>query len=174
MITFTIDAENRIARLDPADSENAAPDAGARFHSEEEFAELTQTWPAKQFVSTWNRLPEVTPVRQFASRKVALCRIWKKLQELPPASRKSRQPKTSRPARKPGAPVPSERDSKKDQVIALLSNGQGATLPQLMAATGWQKHSVRGFLSGTLKKKMNLKVTSAKNPAGDRVYRLSR
>jgi hypothetical protein len=43
-----------------------------------------------------------------------------------------------------------------------------------MKATGWQAHSVRGFLSGALGKKMRLKVESTKSDAGDRVYRLGK
>jgi hypothetical protein len=60
--------------------------------------------------------------------------------------------------------------SKKETVLALLRRSQGATLAQMMKATGWQSHSVRGFLSGTLRKKMNLKVKSGKHDNGERVY----
>jgi len=71
-------------------------------------------------------------------------------------------------------PVKPERGNRKrDDIIALLSSPAGATLPQLMAATGWQKHSVRGFLSGTLNKRMGLKLSSLKNEAGERLYRVS-
>jgi hypothetical protein len=48
----------------------------------------------------------------------------------------------------------------------------GASLQQLRKATGWQAHSVRGFLSGTLKKKMGLRVTSTKPQDGERTYRI--
>ena len=64
--------------------------------------------------------------------------------------------------------------SKKAKVLALLGRKEGATLAQLMKATGWQAHSVRGFLSGALGKKMRLKVESTKSEAGDRVYRLGK
>jgi hypothetical protein len=56
--------------------------------------------------------------------------------------------------------------SKTALVITLLKKSNGASLAELMKATGWQAHSVRGFLSGTLRKKMGLKVQSAKR--GDR------
>lgn len=62
--------------------------------------------------------------------------------------------------------------SKKAQVIALLSNPQGANLAELMQATGWQAHSVRGFLSGTIKKKLNLNLISQRVD-GAQVYRIS-
>jgi hypothetical protein len=53
-----------------------------------------------------------------------------------------------------------------------LKRPGGASLQQLQKATGWQAHSVRGFLSGTLKRKMGLRVDSAKLPDGRRTYRV--
>jgi len=64
--------------------------------------------------------------------------------------------------------------SKKATVLALLRRAQGATLGELMKATGWQAHSVRGFLSGAVGKKMGLTVESAKRDDGERLYRLSK
>jgi hypothetical protein len=60
--------------------------------------------------------------------------------------------------------------SKTAKVLELLNRPRGATLKELMKATGWQPHSVRGFLSGTLGKKMVLAVTSTKNEDGERSY----
>ena len=60
--------------------------------------------------------------------------------------------------------------SKTANVLDLLKRPDGATLKELMKATGWQAHSVRGFLSGTVGKKMGLTVTSAKGDAGERAY----
>jgi hypothetical protein len=54
--------------------------------------------------------------------------------------------------------------------MGLLKRREGATLKELMEATEWQAHSVRGFLSGTLRKKMGLKIESAKSAAGERRY----
>jgi len=56
-------------------------------------------------------------------------------------------------------------------VVDLLRRSEGATIADLVAATGWQKHSVRGAISGALKKKLGLNVVSEKTDAG-RVYRL--
>lgn len=53
-------------------------------------------------------------------------------------------------------------ESKTAAVLALLRRKQGATMPELIEATGWQVHSVRGFLSGTIRKKMGLAVESSK------------
>ena len=70
------------------------------------------------------------------------------------------------------APISNKVSSKQAQVIALLSNPQGAKLPDLMQATGWQAHSVRGFLSGTIKKKLNLNLISQKHD-GAQIYRIA-
>jgi hypothetical protein len=63
--------------------------------------------------------------------------------------------------------------SKTEIVLELLKREGGVTAEELMTATGWQTHSVRGFLSGTVGKKMGLEVNSVKNEAGDRRYTLA-
>ncbi len=60
--------------------------------------------------------------------------------------------------------------TKTEKVLDLLKRPDGTTMKELMKATGWQPHSVRGFLSGTVGKKMGLAVTSAKGEDGDRTY----
>jgi hypothetical protein len=60
--------------------------------------------------------------------------------------------------------------SKTAQVLDLLQRSGGASLKELMKATGWQAHSVRGFLSGALGKKMGLTVTSTKAEDEERRY----
>ena len=62
--------------------------------------------------------------------------------------------------------------SKTAKVLDLLKRSGGATRKELMKATGWQAHSVRGFISGTLGKKLKLKVESFKTDKGDRTYRV--
>lgn len=62
--------------------------------------------------------------------------------------------------------------TKADGVITLLKRKSGATITDLMQATGWQAHSVRGFISGTLKKRMGMAVTSGKPTNGERRYRI--
>ena len=60
--------------------------------------------------------------------------------------------------------------SKTNKVLNLLKRPGGATAKELAKATGWQPHSVRGFLSGTIGKKMGLAVTSTKSDEGERCY----
>jgi hypothetical protein len=60
--------------------------------------------------------------------------------------------------------------SKTAKVLDLLKRAGGVTLKELMKATGWQPHSVRGFLSGAVGKKMGLKVISTKGEDGERSY----
>ena len=60
--------------------------------------------------------------------------------------------------------------SKTAKVLELLRRTGGVTAKELMKATGWQPHSVRGFLSGTIGKKMGLTVTSSKGQNGERSY----
>ena len=60
--------------------------------------------------------------------------------------------------------------SKTSKLLELLKRPGGTTLNKLMKATGWQSHSVRGFLSGTVAKKMGLKVKSEKSENGERTY----
>jgi hypothetical protein len=60
--------------------------------------------------------------------------------------------------------------SKAAKILELLKRPGGATAKELIKATGWQPHSVRGFLSGTVGKKMGLAVTSTKGDDGERIY----
>jgi Protein of unknown function (DUF3489) len=60
--------------------------------------------------------------------------------------------------------------SKTGTILDLLKRPDGATAKELLKATGWQPHSLRGFLSGTVGKKMGLTVTSAKGEDGERSY----
>jgi hypothetical protein len=71
------------------------------------------------------------------------------------------------------APAPKVRENTKQaKLITLLRRPGGATLADLVKATGWQRHTVRGVISGALKKKLGLAVASEKAEGEDRVYRL--
>ncbi len=102
-----------------------------------------------------------------------------------PRSRKA-SPKRTKSGAKTDAPprkVPKQRakaakaggpraGTKQATLIDLLKRKTGATIADLVKATGWQPHSVRGAISGTLKKKLGLKVTSEQIEKRGRVYRI--
>jgi Protein of unknown function (DUF3489) len=66
----------------------------------------------------------------------------------------------------------SKSGSKQSRVIALLSSPKGATIAAIMQATGWQRHSVRGFLAGVVRSRLKLNLISQKVD-GARVYRIA-
>jgi len=83
------------------------------------------------------------------------------------AKKAPKTPKSAKGDKKSGA----ARDgSKAAKILELLKRPDGATSKELQKATGWQPHSVRGFLSGTIGKKMGLTVTSTKGEDGERNY----
>ena len=91
-------------------------------------------------------------------------------------SKSAKNPSTaSVPAAKPSAPVPIElkknavASSKQARFITMLRSPNGATIAAMMKATGWQQHSVRGFLAGIVRKKLKLNLDSKKID-GARVY----
>ncbi len=68
--------------------------------------------------------------------------------------------------------VSSAKMTKGNQIIALLKRARGTTIAELSKVTGWQAHSVRGFLSGTVKKRLALALTSERDSKGTRRYRI--
>jgi hypothetical protein len=64
-------------------------------------------------------------------------------------------------------------NSKQAEVIRMLQRAEGATIPQICEATGWQAHTVRGTFAGALKKKLGLTIVSDKPKGGERVYRVA-
>ena len=65
-----------------------------------------------------------------------------------------------------------ERVTKQERVLTLLSQPEGASIEEMMQATDWQQHSVRGFLAGTVKRKLGFSLTSVKPNDGVRRYRI--
>jgi transglutaminase/protease-like cytokinesis protein 3 len=64
------------------------------------------------------------------------------------------------------------RVTKQERVLTLLSRSEGASIEEMMQATDWQQHSVRGFLAGTVKKKLGFTLTSSKAEGDVRRYRI--
>ncbi len=182
MRLFAIDTDNNITAFPAAEQ---IPEGQEHFASEKEFAKLAANWPAERLVEIWNSFAgaapfdDLKPVKKFTDRKTAVARIWKAIQRLdaapaPQAAGVAPKAKSPRKAAKAeeGTPTPRE-GSKKAIVLEMLRRPEGATLQEIMSATGWMAHSVRGFLSGALGKKMGLTVESAKNDGGARVYRIA-
>jgi hypothetical protein len=88
----------------------------------------------------------------------------------------AKRPKAARPATSDTRKVRSAaepKSTKTTQMVELLRRENGATLDELVAFTGWNANSVRGFLSGTVGKKMGLKLESSKREDGKRVYQIA-
>jgi len=173
MATFTIDRENKITGYTAGE---AVPEGNAeRFTTEGELAELAAHWTAARLVEVWNSIPGSKPVKKFTDRKTAVARVWKAVQsqtsgaQAPDVATKPAK-SWKRPTRKSKGHT--ARNSKKSSVIRLLERAKGATLAEIMSETGWQAHSVRGFISGTLGKKLKLKIDSFRTEKGDRAYRV--
>src|SRR5580704_13471134 len=84
--------------------------------------------------------------------------------------KKAKAGKKAKPAHAKEASTP-RAESKGAKILELIGRPKGATLAEIVKATVWQKHSIRGFLS-TAAKKHGLKIESTKSEAGDRVYQV--
>jgi hypothetical protein len=109
----------------------------------------------KRLLALWNALPDVEKRRKVGERDALIDQLWSAIEALP----------------EPEPPSDPKRPSKQDAVIAMLRRPEGATVDEVAGATGWQRHTVRGIFSGTLKKKLGLTLASAKEERG-RVYRI--
>jgi hypothetical protein len=108
----------------------------------------------KRLLGLWNALPGVEKRKKVGDRNALIDQLWSAIELLPQP-----QPDPKRP-------------SKQDVVIAMLRQPEGATVDEVASVTGWQRHTVRGVFSGTLKKKLGLALASAKEERG-RVYRIA-
>jgi Protein of unknown function (DUF3489) len=175
VLTFTIDRNNHITALSSTPQAQVNPEA-ARFSGVKDLGRLAKRWPGPRLVEIWNALPGQKSVKKFTNRKVAVSRIWAAAQSLAPDMGTAglrlvpRKANVSKRASRIQNAAPARKRGKTGRVLELLQQPGGATLKQLIAATQWQAHSVRGFLSGALKKKMALKIVSTKEAAGVRSY----
>jgi uncharacterized protein DUF3489 len=176
MTTFTIDSENNITAHGSAAEAKSIPEA-EQFSSAKELGRLAANWPGSRLVEVWNSLPGQKPVKKFTNRKAAVTRIWAAIQSVGPdggaqaARVATKKAKSGKRASRTEKPATARDGSKTSQILELLKRPGGATLQELMKVSGWQAHSVRGFVSGTLGKKMGLQVNSAKKEeGGERTY----
>src|ERR1022692_2356477 len=198
MTTFTINETNEIVAFSNQDEAAAATTTPFdSFSSQKELAELAKAWPAERLVAIWNSLTGVTPVESYKSNKAAVARIWARIQGLgdaaqpettpakPKANKKAKgraqaakaaqepKAKIARKSGESGEPKAARTGTKSEEVIAMLKRKGGATLAEIMAHTGWQKHTTRGWVSGFLGKKMGIAVESFKSDKGDRTYKIN-
>src|SRR5499433_2344493 len=94
----------------------------------------------KRLLALWNALPGVEKRRKVGDREALIDQLWSAIEALP----------------EPEQPFDATRSSKQDAVIAMLRRPEGATVDEVASTTGWQRHTVRGVFSGTLKKKLGL------------------
>jgi len=193
MATFTINEDNNITVFATATEAAQAGDSTATsFNSQAALAKVSTDWPLSRFVDIWNSIPGNAEVSKFADRKKAVARIWKAIQPLAANGQASEKPEAPKPTKarkgakaakkaktaKKAKPVKkatdsAERSNKKAEVIAMMKRAKGATLAEIMEATSWQKHTVRGFVS-IFGSKGGEAIESSKNSAGDRTYKIAK
>jgi len=113
--------------------------------------------------------PEKPPSKKGASQKKSAPKGHKaaKGRKTKPVAKKTPKPARTKKASAPRA------ESKGAKILEMIARAKGAKLAEIMKATDWQAHSVRGFLS-TAAKKQKLKIESAKNEAGERFYKIAK
>jgi hypothetical protein len=104
---------------------------------------------------TGGALPGVEKQRKVGNRGALIDEMWSGIEMLPDPEPQSE----------------AKRTSKQDEVIAMLRRPEGVTVDEVASLAGWQRHTVRGVFSGTLKKKLGLTLASAQEERG-RVYRI--
>ena len=145
-------------------------------------AETTSTDTAADVAAQGaNVAPEKASSKKGASQKKGAPKSQKAAKGAKPKTAASAKPKKATPAKatkvskaaKPKTEGVRE-GTKTAMVLALIQRAKGATLAEIMETTSWQAHSVRGFISGTLGKKMGLQVDSTKRDDGTRVYSIAK
>ena len=120
--------------------------------------------------------PEKAPSKKGATRKKGAPKGQKTAKgektkaAAPKKTAKTGKQAAKRKTAKASTPRP---ESKGAKILELIGRAKGATLAEIMKATDWQAHSVRGFISTAAKKHGN-KIESSKNDAGDRVYKIAK
>jgi hypothetical protein len=201
MTTFTLATDKNITAHDatPAAQDNVVAFATekelTKLSADWPITRFVEVWNAFAGAPPFG---DLKPVKKFTDRKTAVARIWKAIQPLGEellrtsirdAEAKLKAARTAPAPAPPATPVapkkakaakqatakdaaPTAREgSKKAIVLELIRRADGASLKEIQEATAWQAHSVRGFISGSLGKKMGLTVESFKRTDGERAYR---
>ena len=196
---YIIDADNCLSVEADLTLDPNVQTAEGTFTTQEDLATMTKDWVASRLVEVWNSFAGAPPfgdlkeVKRFTDRKAAIARIWQAAQRLgeevekeaaaePAPAAKPKKAKAAPTAAK-GAPKkakatkdttakPARDGSKTAQVVAMLQRKNGATLAEIMEKMGWQRHTVRGFMAGAMKK-AGYTVESFKPEGGARTYRIN-
>lgn len=130
-------------------------------------------WKRIQSLGAGDDMAVPEPMEPIAKPKKAKASQKPKAERKPRKSaKKAKSAKPPKKEKRVAAPKSAKGDSKKSQVIEMISKKGGATLGELIQATGWQKHSLRGAIS-TLASKGGHKIESFKTDAGERAYRIA-
>jgi hypothetical protein len=113
MKTFIIDSANSVKAHSSSETARKYRH-GTRFAIEKDFASVSRDWPMLRLAAIWNKLPGVKPVRKFTNRNTALRCIWAAIQDVAPGAKKT----------------------KTELVMSMINRPSGATLAEIMAATG--------------------------------------
>jgi hypothetical protein len=159
-------------------------------------AAFAAKWTKERLVEIWNSLPGVEPIQVARSPKAMATKIWARIQNLgetpadsaqaatgapakgkatkkaTPAAKPAKGAKSAKSAKKAKEPAAAREGSKTAQVVAMLQRKNGATLQEIMTQMGWQRHTVRGFMAGAMKK-AGYAVESFKPEGGERTYRIN-
>ena len=168
MTTYTIDSDDHIATTIGTHK----PEGTDHFSSLDELAQLAEPWPAARLVRVWNSLSGATAVKRFTDRKTAVSRIWKALQN--GGGNAAAKSKTQRKNSARSNKATARAGTKKAHILRLLQRPNGATVVEIMRATDWQPHTVRGFISRALVHDLGLQVARFKREKGQSAYRLQR
>ncbi len=158
MKAFTINTQDQITAFrSRAEASQCLGEQSLVFSTEEEWKRIAAEWPGGRLAHIWNYLPGIHPVQKFTDRRTAAARIWKAIQNLEPCF----------PAEE-GAQGQRRPATKTAAILEMLRRPEGATLPEMMDAMGWQAHSVRGFLSNLRRRGQS--IDSRKRDSGQRAY----
>jgi hypothetical protein len=161
---FLLSAEDAIiAFSSEPDARRTMADGDLLFGSPDDLNRITADWPSSRLVHLWNRIPGVPPIKRFTDRLTAIKRIWAAIQVLEPV-----RPPTTDASSSEGGPATARSGTKKMMLLELLNRSAGASVREIMAALGWQSHSVRGYLSSL--SKQGTRIHSFRRPDGDRAY----